>query len=233
MFRKKAIFFIGIACLCSCQTLVMKQDFLEIKKIGFLSLNINKESVFKANYVQYPSVSFVAMPFYNAFVKTFNKQSDRLKLISFSEKNFDKKNQTYLVDKFQKSTGVSQMAWMFDEASFNGDEKKNLLTFWGVEGALVLTLKTSVWDQEMAGFLTIKNNEDKVLWKQEFRMVSKYIVADKHSPYLISENEKSFILADSSHKQEIVKIYEELAKNLANDFFKKYKRRFGLHKKKI
>ena len=132
------------------------------------------------------------------------------------------KKKLAIEDKLHFASHHIQLPWNFAEESFSEEELQAILHSVNANSYLVVTLNTSVWAQEIKGFIEVKTAEKKILWKQGFTLQTTYIIQDKDSPYISSfEDGFNQSTQDTDHKQEVIKIYRELGEKLATLVLKK------------
>ncbi len=211
--------------LVACQTFVVKKEIKGVKNIVFFSFEMNHEDFKKEANVNYPNISFIAHSFCKKFVKEFNNNKFGVKLIFLNEQIFKKAG----LDPSKKVSLIRDQVnfpWTFNEKNFSQYEIKALLKAASSQGYLILDLEASVWSQLMKGSLKIKSEKSRLVINKSVREQSTYIIQDENSPYVF-DFDKLFdqLELKANHKKEIIKIYDEIAVNLANRIKKKIEKK--------
>ncbi|MFC1504669.1 hypothetical protein ACFL6D_04560 [Spirochaetota bacterium] len=206
-----------ISAVTSCAHYkIHKESLGTVKKVGILTMKINKMCTGKVDKTKYIDIIFIGKYFRGAFIEKYNSLDAGLKFSSFSNavllESNDSIQQGIIYD-----TGHIYFKDNLDNEKLSPDAIKALMSSHGYDAYAVFDLRASVWAQQAKGDVTIYNADGSIVWQQEIKeAVSTYIIKDPNSPY-VSEYEILFDQLDEkpSHKSELIKMFNEVAENMA------------------
>ncbi|HMB00747.1 MAG TPA: hypothetical protein VKS21_07145 [Spirochaetota bacterium] len=223
MLNKKRIFAICLCWLFTAVSLLGKFDknFSNVERVLLLSVKINKSCLAAADKTKYANINFIGEDFRKSFLEYIQNTNftviiaDDTGALPFADE---------LINKIPDPADYIYLSNNFAYKKLEPGSRQSLMKSYNADAALVINITTSVWQQSIKGTYTFYGKDKKVLWEDDFEVVSGYIIADPASPY-ISEYDRMYgnLRQDTDFKSEIIKIYRELGKKFSENLVSSYR----------
>ena len=213
--RSLFIILIASGIVTACTLKVSRRELAAVRRIGLVTMEINNRCLSKRDTIKYMNINFIAQTFFNSFITNYNALDPDCRFIICSglqDKDGPWRQKQKL--SFSRDTIYFPNTLSFSELSTA--DLSALCLRYNFDAVAVFSLTASTWAQEVKGLLQIFSPDGGLLWRQKISAQSTYIIQDAQSPY-IAEYDKLFdkLEARRQHKDEVVKMYREIAENLA------------------
>ena len=201
---------------CGRKVFFNKKALREVKEITFIGiiLNDNKQENNLKHLVQYPSLTIKSEQFFNHFIATFNTNQYGIKVSFLSE--LEQKSLLDLEYTPEVEVISNNLVFSYQEE----DELFESIENFNKEHYLVMAYASDPWLQKSWGFFKLYDKKKKLIWHEEIRHISTYLIYDKKSPYLIENSAIRVPPNDTNHYQEMSIIYEKLGEMVGDSLLK-------------
>lgn len=202
-------------------------------------MQINNQSIdIRRDKTKYPLINFVGEKFRISFISNFNRINTNivLKLVSEISSPAEKTTGSNALPLHSQILLDSQYIFLSNNLNtqqFSLSGMNTILEREKADAFAVCKFTTSIWEQNIQGIVYIYNKELQLIWQQSVQIVSTYIVKDEKSPYKIEYDEIFDTFSkDKSHMSEILVVYDELGKTLAERLTASRNKALGIRKEK-
>lgn len=193
---------------------VNKRELAGMKKLYLLGVDIRDTSSDDDNEVVFFTTAFVKDSFLDSFLSGFNQNNHGMHISLIEREKHQQFIEGYI------SNGITLGIYQ------NHPLPKKMWGRWirqyhpdiAGDGYVTLEFETSVWKQNAVGFFKIYNAEGRVIWREQIRDFSPYIVFDSESPYLMKNKQIFTDPERRSYYDEVKRVYRVLGENLAKEF---------------
>ncbi len=178
----------------------------EAKSITLVAIVLEKEKNQKneKHLIHYPSLNLKVDAFFDSLITTFNTNPYEIK-INFLD------NQE--IEKINGFSPVPEVYKIQDEIILKLHKERDFFKYfskWDSDYLAVVYYANDPWLQRVWGSFKVYNQEKKLIWNEEIKFTSNYIIYDENTPYKIRNRSILVPTKKSNHHEEIGLVYEKL-----------------------